>query len=411
MVNFNRFVLPNGLKVLINEDPSTPLAALNILYDVGARDEDPDHTGFAHLFEHLMFGGSENIPNYDEIAQNIGAENNAFTTNDLTNYYLSFPAQNLETALWLESDRMNRLDFSEKSLEVQRQVVIEEFKQRYLNQPYGDVWLKLRPLVYTTHPYRWATIGKEISHIENATLADVESFFYRFYRPNNAILTISGNVKTEEALALVEKYFGDIPAGEPNARNLPQEPAQTEARLLEVVADVPVNAIYRAYPMCSRTHEEFHAADLISDILARGKSGRIKQRLVKELQLFTSANAYITGDIDSGLIIFTGQLAEGTSFEQGEEAMQAVADELRFNAISEYEMEKVKNQAESSHTFGEIGNLNVAMNLAYFELLGDANLVNKELSNYQKVSAEQLRAVAEKVLSPTNCSTLRYRKA
>ncbi|MCK6650208.1 MAG: insulinase family protein, partial [Bacteroidia bacterium] len=321
MIDFERFELPNGLKVIVHQDNSTPLACINILYNVGARDEDPEQTGFAHLFEHLMFGGSVNVPNYDEPLQRVGGENNAFTTNDITNYYLTLPAENLETGFWLESDRMLSLAFSEKSLEVQRNVVIEEFKQRYLNQPYGDVWLLLRPMAYKVHPYRWDTIGKEISHIENAKIQDVKNFFQRFYCPNNAIMVVVGNVELDEVKVLAEKYFAPIPKGPDNKRNLPVEPAQQEARSLTVERDVPVDAIYKAYHMCSRYDKEYYAVDLISDVLSRGNSSRLYNVLVKDKQLFSDIHAYVMGDFDKGLFVISGKLVAGVDMKTAEAAI------------------------------------------------------------------------------------------
>jgi predicted Zn-dependent peptidase len=275
MIQFEKFTLDNNLRVIVHQDKSTPLACLNILYDVGARDEDENKTGFAHLFEHLMFGGSINIPSFDEPLQMVGGENNAFTTNDLTNYYCTVPAENIETMFWLESDRMLSLAFTDKSLEVQRSVVIEEFKQRYLNQPYGDVWLILRPLVYEKHPYKWATIGKEISHIENATMDDVKAFFKKHYNPSNSIMVVAGNVDVDQVKQLAKKWFGPIPAARKPVRNLPVEPKQTKPRRLTVERDVPASAIYKVYHMCARADEEYHTVDIISDILSRGNSSRL----------------------------------------------------------------------------------------------------------------------------------------
>src|SRR5690606_34879593 len=287
MIEFERFKLDNGLTVLVHEDHSTPMAVLNVLYDVGARDEDPEKTGFAHLFEHLMFGGSANIPNYDGPLQQVGGENNAFTSNDITNYYLSLPAVNVETALWLESDRMLDLAFDEKGLEVQRNVVSEEFKQRYLNQPYGDVWLRLRPMAYQVHPYRWATIGKELAHIEDARMEDVRNFFNTYYHPGNAILAIAGDVDTAQVQQLVEKWFGPIPAGTRPVRSLTPEPPQQEARREVVQADVPVHAIYIAFPGPARLDTDYHAADLLTDLLGSGQSALLFRNLVKETELFS----------------------------------------------------------------------------------------------------------------------------
>lgn len=408
MIEFKKTVLNNGLTVLVHEDATTPMAVMNILYDVGARDEQPDKTGFAHLFEHLMFGGSINIPSYDEPLQRVGGENNAFTSNDITNYYIQLPANNLETAFWLESDRMLSLAFSEQSLDVQRNVVCEEFKQRYLSQPYGDVWLKLRPLAYTTHPYQWATIGKELAHIEQATLEDVKAFFFKHYRPCNAIMVVAGAVKYDEVVQLAEKWFGPIPMGEKYVRNLPVEPQQKTSRELKIHADVPLDAIYKTYHVCTRQDKDYHVADLLTDILSRGYSSRLYQRLLKDQQLFSEVNAYITGDIDAGLIVVEGKLSKGVSMEQAEKAIDKELELMKTELVQEIELQKVKNKIESTMVFAEMNLLNKAMNLAYFELLGDANNANNELDKYLAVSAEDLQAMAQKVFVKENCSTLYY---
>ncbi len=409
MVSFERFTLANGLKVLVHEDPTTPMAVLNILYDVGARDEDSDQTGFAHLFEHLMFGGSVNIPSYDEPLQRVGGENNAFTSNDITNYYITLPAVNLETAFWLESDRMLSLAFSERSLDVQRNVVCEEFKQRYLNQPYGDVWLKLRPLAYQAHPYQWATIGKELSHIENAQIEDVKAFFHKFYVPANAIMVVAGAVKLSEVKQLAERWFGPIPAGVKPVRNLPAEPPQTTARQEEVKSKVPLNAIYKAFHMPSRMDEAYYAADLLSDILSRGNSSRLYRKLLKEQKLFSDINAYHLGSIDPGLMVVEGKLAPDLSMESADEAIWAELDLIKTELVSEEELNKVKNKMESTMVFAEMSLLDKAMNLAYFELLGDAAELNQEVDKYLRVSAEEIRQVARKIFCPENSSTLYYK--
>lgn len=408
MIHFQRFQLANGLKVLVHEDHTVPMAVLNVLYDVGAKDENPDQTGFAHLFEHLMFGGSINIPSYDEPLQRVGGENNAFTNNDITNYYIQLPSVNVETAFWLESDRMLSLAFSEKSLETQRSVVIEEFKQRYLNQPYGDVWLKLRPLAYTTHPYQWATIGKEVSHIENAKMEDVKAFFNKHYTPSNAILVVAGDVNLEEVKALSEKWFGAIPSGNKYNRNLPQEPVQTEARTLTTSADVPNDSIYKAFHINDRISKEYYIADVISDILSRGESSRLYQELVKNKKIFSEVNAYITGDIEAGLFVLEGKPAPGFSLEQADDALWEVINLLKIEKIETRELQKIVNKLESSTVFGEMNLLNKAMNMAYFELLGDADLMNTEMDKYRAVSPEDISTYASKVFIPTNCSTLFY---
>ncbi|SFC69223.1 zinc protease [Flexibacter flexilis DSM 6793] len=408
MIDFQSFTLDNGLRVYVHSDHSTPTAVLNILYNVGSRDEDPNKTGFAHLFEHLMFGGSQNVPSYDEPLQRVGGENNAFTSPDITNYYITVPSANLETAFWLESDRMLSLSFDPQVLEVQRKVVIEEFNQRYLNQPYGDVWLKLRPLAYTTHPYNWATIGKEISHIENATMEDVKAFFYKYYLPNNAVMVVAGDVTVEKARELSEKWFAPIPAGAPYHRNLPQEPVQTQKRSLTVSAKVPTSAIYKAYHACARTDADYHATDLLSDILGRGKSSRLYQKLVKELKVFTSVNAYVMGSIDAGLLLIDGKVANGISLEEAEKQIDSVVAEFLAQPLEAQELTKVKNQAESSLVFGEVELLNRAMSLAFFALLGNPDQINREAADIQAVSTDDIKRVAAQVLRPENCSVLYY---
>ncbi|MDO9185555.1 MAG: pitrilysin family protein [Bacteroidia bacterium] len=409
MIKFEKFELANGLKVIVHQDKSTPLACINILYNVGSRDENSDQTGFAHLFEHLMFGGSVNIPNYDEPLQRVGGENNAFTTNDITNYHLSLPADNLETGFWLESDRMLSLAFSEKSLEVQRNVVIEEFKQRYLNQPYGDVWLLLRPMAYKIHPYSWDTIGKEISHIENVKMEDVKKFFKTFYCPNNAIMVVAGNVEVEEVKQLSEKWFGPIAKGPDNKRNLPQEPEQTEARSLTVERDVPVDAIYKAYHMCSRYDKEYYAVDLISDVLSQGNSSRLHNTLIKDKKLFSDIHAYVMSDFDKGLFVISGKLTEGVTMEQAEEAINEELQKIRSELVTVDELTKVKNKMEASHVFGEVDILNKATNLAVSELLGDADMINKEVEKYLSVTAEQINEQSNIIFKKENCSTLYYK--
>jgi zinc protease len=408
MVKFNRFTLDNGLRVIVHEDSTTPMAVLNILYDVGARDENPEQTGFAHLFEHLMFGGSINIPHYDEPLQRVGGENNAFTSNDLTNYYITLPSANIETAFWLESDRMLSLAFSKKSLEVQRNVVIEEFKQRYLNQPYGDVWLKLRPMVYKKHPYQWATIGKEIKHIEDAKIEDVKAFFKKHYNPQNAIMVVGGDVKTEEVKKLAEKWFGPIPAGEKYHRSLPQEPEQHEERRDTVTAKVPLNDVYIAFQMSDRFDPSYYAAELMSDIFSRGNSSRLYRKLVKEKQLFSEVHAYMTGSLDKGIFVFEGKPLEHVSIEMAEAAIWEEIERLKTEEVPADELTKVKNKTESTMIFSEMSLLDKAMNLAQFELLGDADMLNKETEKYIEVTAGQIKALANKIFRKDNSTTLIY---
>ncbi|WP_207436169.1 M16 family metallopeptidase [Sabulibacter ruber] len=411
MIHFKEFTLDNGLRCIVHEDPTTPLAVLNVLYNVGSRDEDEQHTGFAHLFEHLMFSGSVNIANYDEPLQQAGGENNAFTSPDITNYYLTVPAQNIETGFWLESDRMLSLAFSEHGLEVQRKVVVEEFKQNYLNQPYGDVWLKLRPLAYKTHPYKWATIGKEISHIENAVMDDVRAFFQKHYSPANAILVVGGNITFERAKELAEKWFGPIPGGVKYERNLPQEPRQTEARLLEVEAEVPLTALYKAYHMPGRTNPNYYAADLLSDVLGRGDSSRLYNELVKEQKLFNSISSFATGSLEPSLLVIQGKLNVGVDPQAANAAVEAIVEKIRSEHVSEEELQKVKNQAETSIVFSEIELLNRAMNLAFGKLMGNPNFINEEGALVQAVTSEDIYRQAQEILRPDNCSTLIYKAA
>jgi zinc protease len=408
MVKFNRLTLDNGLRVLVHEDNTTPMAVVNILYDVGSRDEDPEQTGFAHLFEHLMFGGSVNIPSYDEPLQRVGGENNAFTSNDITNYYITLPSANLETAFWLESDRMLNLAFNEKSLETQRSVVIEEFKQRYLNQPYGDVWLKLRPMVYKKHPYLWDTIGKSIQHIEDAQMEDVKAFFNKHYNPQNAIMVVGGDVKTEDIKQLAEKWFGPILPGKKYNRNLPQEDEQHEERRQTVTAKVPLNDVYIAFQMGSRKDDSYHVAELMSDILSRGNSSRFYRRLVQEKQIFSDVHAYMTGSMDKGMFVCEGKPLENITTEQAEAAIWEELEKIKTETIPADELTKVKNKTESTMIFSEMSLLDKAMNLAYFELLGDADGLNHEIDKFLAVTADQIKAEANKLFRKDNSSTLIY---
>ena len=409
MIQINRYTLANGLRIVHNEDDSTQMVALNLLYDVGARDEDPSHTGFAHLFEHLMFGGSLHIPDYDTPVQNAGGENNAWTNNDITNYYITLPHQNVETGFWLESDRMLSLDFSPKSLEIQRQVVIEEFKQRNLNQPYGDASHLLRELAYESHPYRWPTIGKEIAHIAQATLEEVKDFFFRFYAPNNAILAVTGHISFEETIRLAEKWFGPIPARNISPRQLPAEKPQTAVRRKTVERKVPVDAIYMAFHMSNRMHPDYYVYDMITDILSNGRSSRFIQSLVQEQKLFTSIDAYISGSLDEGLLHVTGKPVEGVSLEQAEKAIWKELEKMKTVPVSEQELEKVKNRYESEQIFNNINYLNVATNLAFFELTGKAEDINEEVGKYRAVTAEQIQATSARCFVPENCSILYYK--
>ena len=408
MINFERFTLDNGLRVIVHEDKSTPMAVHDVMYDVGARDEEPDRTGFAHLFEHLMFGGSIHIPSYDEPLQMAGGENNAYTTNDLTNYYLQLPAENLETAFWLESDRMISLAFDENSLEVQKKVVVEEFKEHYINKPYGNVQHKMRELAYKVHPYKWMTIGKELSHVENAKLQDVKDFFFKHYTPANAILTVAGNVTVGQVKKLAEKWFGDIPAGEKYIRNIPAEPRQDAPRFLEITAPVPLDALYKCWHMSSRLDKRYYAADLITEIMGNGGSSRLFQGLVKEQQIFSNIQCSHFESIDAGLLYIEGKLVKNVTMEQAERAIDAELTKLKTQLITETELQKVKNKTESLIAFEDISLISRADSLASFELLGDADFMNKELLNYQAVNTEDILQEARNIFVDTNCSTIHY---
>ncbi|NGF56752.1 insulinase family protein [Parapedobacter sp. SGR-10] len=409
MIDFTRFTLDNGLTVLVHEDRATAMAVINILYKVGARDESPEQTGFAHLFEHLMFGGSIHIPSYDTPLQQVGGENNAFTSNDITNYYLTLPANNLETAFWLESDRMLSLAFSEQSLEIQRQVVCEEFKQRYLNQPYGDVWLRLRPLAYKVHPYRWATIGKELRHIEEARMDDVKAFFKKYYTPQNAVMVVAGDVDTQEVKRLAEKWFGNIPKGESFVRDLPAEPVQTEPRREEVVAEVPADSIYVAFHGPDRLSDDYQTMDLISDILSRGSSSRLYRSLIKDQRLFSEINAYVLGSIDPNLFVVEGKPLPHVALEEAEQAIWKQLDEVCTTMVSEEELQKVKNKIESTMLFAELSILDKAMNLAYYETISRAEDYNKEVEKYLAVTPQQIQNMAQYLFRKENSSTLIYK--
>jgi len=411
MLKFERFTLDNGLRVLVHKDTSTPMVAMNILYDVGARDEEAERTGFAHLFEHLMFGGSVNIPDYDEPLQMAGGENNAYTTNDITNYHLQLPLKNIETAFWLESDRMLSLAFSEKSLDVQRKVVCEEFKEHYLNKPYGDAWHEMRTLAYTTHPYKWPTIGKDLKQIEEAQLGDVKAFFKKHYNPLNAVMCVAGNVTVEEVRALSEKWFGSIPAGERYVRQVPQEPTQQSARTRTHSADVPLDALYKAWHMTGRLTEPYYAADLITEIMGSGFSSRLYQRLVKEEQLFSNINCYHTGSLDPGLLVIEGKIREGKNIEDANAAVEREVAKLATEGVSESELQKAKNKIESMIAFEDMTLLSRANNLAFYELLGDAQWINDEWGKYQAVTGDYLRETARNIFKPENSNTLFYIKA
>jgi zinc protease len=410
MIQYDKFILDNGLKVLVHHDDTTPMVALNIMYDVGSKDEHEDHTGFAHLFEHLMFGGSENIPEYDSPLQMAGGENNAYTTSDITNYYITIPKANMETAFWLESDRMLQLAFNEKSLEVQRKVVIEEFKEHYLNKPYGDVWHQLRALAYTKHPYKWMTIGKDLSHIEQVSLQEVKDFFKKFYHPANAIMCVAGNVTLNEVKVLAEKWFGSIPAQPKVVRNLPQEPKQTEARHLVLERDIPVNALYKSYPIMARLEKGYHEMDLLTEILSGGQSALFYNELVKEQKLFSSIDCYHMGNVDAGTLIIDGKVAENTTMIEADLAIQKLIDRFLSEGLAEDELQKAKNKTESIIAFEDLSLLNRANNLAFYELLGDASMIDTEWEKYDAVTQDDVMNQAKSIFNKDACSTLYYIK-
>ena len=408
MIQYDKFTLDNGLRVLVHQDKSTPMAVVNVIYDVGSKDENPDKTGFAHLFEHLMFGGSVNIPTYDDPLQVAGGENNAFTTNDLTNYYCQLPAENIETAFWLESDRMLSLAFNKKSLDVQRKVVCEEFKEHYINKPYGDVQHKIKELAYSTHPYRWMTIGKELKHVEDVKLQDVKDFFAKHYTPINAVLVVAGNVTTEEVKALSEKWFGPIPSGAKYTRNLPVEPKQMAPRTLEVKTNVPIDALYKCWHICSRLDDRYYVTDLITEILSGGGSSRLFQALVKEKKLFSNIDCSHSGSTDAGLLTIEGKLVKGVTMQDAETAVMEEIHILLQEGITEKELQKVKNKTESMLAFEDMSVMSRATNLAMYELLGDAELINTELGKYQAVTTEELINESKAIFNDNNCNTLYY---
>ncbi len=408
MIEYQENKLSNGMTLITHVDKSTPLVVVNILYKVGSKNEHPDMTGFAHLFEHLMFGGSKHIPDYDKCLQKTGAENNAFTNSDITNYYIILSAENIETALWAESDRMQFLLLDQKSLDTQKNVVIEEFKQRYLNVPYGDVWLNLQPLAYKHHPYQWPTIGKDISHIEEATLENVRQFHEMYYTPDNAVLTISGNISPNKALELAEKWFGDIPPYTGVRPSIVQEPHQKALKSMEMEANVPLNAIYRAYHMPGRTDKNHIPSDLLSDLLGRGKSSRLHQSLVKDKRIFNSIGSYITGTADPGLLVISGMVNPDIDLKDAEKYIDDEIAELKNNPSND-EIEKVKNQAISSVLFSETELLNRSVNLSVAHALGNTNLVNEEIESIQKTSKDDVLSMANDLLIPANCNTLYYK--
>lgn len=408
MIPFEKKVLDNGLRVLVNSDFNTQLVTVNILYNVGARDEVETKTGFAHLFEHLMFEGSKNIAHFDQPVEDAGGSSNAFTSNDITNYYITLPAVNIETAFWLESDRMLELDFSQEKLDIQKKVVIEEFKERYLNNPYGDVWHNLRKLCYQKHPYKWPTIGISTQHVADASLDYVKSFFYKHYAPNNAILVVSGNITAEKVFELVQKWFGDIPTREIETRNLPREDEQRERRVLKVDSKVPKNMLYMAFPMPGFDQNEYHAVDFLTEVLGYGESALLFNNLVVKEPIFDDISAYVFGSLDDGLAIISGMPSEGISFEEAEEKVWEQIDKLHKEKITELEIARLLNKAETSEAYELDSTQNKALKLAMFENMGDANNANSIRDRYKALNADELMRVAQKYFVKTKSNILQY---
>ncbi|MBQ2374563.1 MAG: insulinase family protein [Alistipes sp.] len=409
MIKYQHTKLNNGLEVISNRDSTSRLVAVNILYKVGARNEDPNCTGLAHLFEHLMFRGTHNVPDFDTPIQMACGENNAFTNNDYTDFYITLPKDNIETALWLESDRMCGLNLSEQACDIEKRVVIEEFRQRYLNQPYGDLNMLLRQMVYTSHPYRWATIGLKPEHIADAPLESIRKFYNDFYHPSNAILSVSGDIDAERVFELADKWFGGIPDKPYNIPTIPVEPKQTEARRMEVERDVPATTIVIAFHMGNRLSKDFFLGDITSDLLAGGDSARLYEHLIKGKKLFTSVNAYISGDVDEGMFVFTGQLLPTTSEQEAEAAFWEEMELLSNGEIGDYELEKVKNKFEANTLFGELNVMNKAMNLGYYSMIGDLPLINREIEIYRSLSKTEIADFARRTFQKENSSTLIYR--
>ena len=409
MITYDKTILSNGLTVIANRDRASRMAAVNILYKVGARNENPSRTGLAHLFEHLMFRGTHQVPDFDTPVQMACGENNAFTNNDYTDFYITLPCDNIETALWLESDRMTGLNLSEEACQIEKRVVIEEFRQRYLNQPYGDLNMLLRSMVYKKHPYRWATIGISPEHIEQASIEEIHDFYQRFYHPSNAILSVSGDFESEKVFALAEKWFGGIADTQYPIAPIPQEPEQTEVRRLEVEREVPATTIVIAFHMGNRLSHDFFLGDMTSDLLAGGDSARLYERLIKIKRMFASVNAYISGDVDNGMFVFTGQLLSTTTEAEAEAAFWEEIDELKSGKISDYELEKVKNKFEANTLFGELNVMNKAMNLGYYQMIGDLELINREVDIYRSLMREEVADFSQRTFRKDNSSTLIYR--
>ena len=422
-LQFQRHILANGLRLIVHEDHSTPLASCNVVYNVGSRDENPDMTGMAHLFEHFMFTGSRNIADFDAQLQRVGAINNAYTTQDITHYYITLPAVNIEHALWLESDRMLELAFQQEKLDIQKHVVIEEFKENFLNRPYGDMWMLYNQFYFQKHPYQWLPIGKEISHIEKVTMDNMKAFFYTFYRPNNAVLTISGNVKFEEIVPLVEKWFGAIPAGpvssvetrhgtslqDTREKQFPQEDPPTQHRLFEVHRKVPADMLFKGWPTCGRLDSDFYAYDMLSDLFGSGQSSYLYKKFVMEEAVFTDISAYITGTLDPGIFIIGGRPAEGVSIEEADQKLNDFLYQLPENCISAHDLQKVKNRVESIILQNDIKIEDRSSSLAVAESFSCAEDFNDETNRYFAVTEEQINTLCHNIFRQEQEATMFYR--
>ena len=409
-IPFTRQTLANGLHVLVHEDRTTPLAACTIVYRVGSRDEDPACTGIAHLMEHFMFSGSDHAPDFDLALQKVGAINNAYTSQDLTCYYIVLPANNIETALWLESDRMAALSFSQQGLDVQKQVVMEEFKETCLNQPYGDLMMHVYGLSYRNHPYQWLPIGKELSHIEQVDMNIIRRFHDTFYCPANAILVVAGNVHAEEIFAMADKWFGDILPGRQNPHRYPQESPSKENRLKVVEKPVPDDMLFKSWLMPARTGADYCAYDLLSDILGTGQSSYLYRKFVMENRLFTDISASVSGSADKGLFFINGRPAEGISIEQADEQLTKYLADFQFNDKLSYDLQKVKNNAESIILERNLKVEDRANTLATGEFYSRAEDFADERTGYFAVTEEDIRRITETMFKRECGNTLYYCK-
>jgi len=409
MVEFHKFQLQNGIRLIVQPNKDTAIASLNVLYDVGSKDEQPDKTGLAHLMEHLMFEGSVNIPNYDAVLQNAGGENNAFTNNDVTNYYLYLPAQNLELGFWLESDRLYQLALTEKKFLNQQKVVLEEFEETTLDIPYGDAWHHLRNLTYKKHPYRWPVIGLTREHVANFTYNDVINFYEKHYQPQHSIWVVAGPVNVDEVKAMAEKWLANLPNNTTYKRSLFNEPEQHEFRQKTIEGNLPSDALYMAFKMPGRNNKNYHACEILSDVLATGRSSRFEQNLVKKQRLFSSINAFVTSDLEQGMFVVEGMVNSGVSLSNAEASVWNELELLKTELVGEKELERIKNKIETTIAFSENNPLNTAINIAFYELMGNANEINEEIGKFRSLTSPQIKATANKLFQKNKCSTVRYK--